>query len=118
MMMMMMKALGSSRSFSLVGVLGSEQWRSVSNFPGLGGLLAAAETSLRSTSWHFFCFCCYRIGKVKILSRVPRLRCLGRVTFSWIFCLGPGQTMMDDRGRLLDIIISDDGNWSCFGTEW
>lgn len=44
------KALGSSRSFSLVGVLGSEQWRSVSNFPGLGELLAAAvaETSLRS----------------------------------------------------------------------
>lgn len=37
MMMMMMEALGSSRSFSLVGVLGSEQWRSVSNFPGLEG---------------------------------------------------------------------------------
>lgn len=48
MMMKKKKALGSSRSFSLVGVLGSEQWRSVSNFPGLGGLLAAAETSLRS----------------------------------------------------------------------
>lgn len=43
MMMKKKKALGSSRSFLLVGVLGSEQWRSVSNFPGL----AAAETSLR-----------------------------------------------------------------------
>lgn len=37
MMMMIKKAVGSSRSFLLVGVLGSEQWRSVSNFPGLEG---------------------------------------------------------------------------------
>lgn len=60
------KALGSSRSFFAGGsaCFGTVALSFKLSWSG-GELLAAAvaETSLRSTSWHFFCFFCYRIGR-------------------------------------------------------